>query len=146
MSEKGFSTVLDALLCSSPKSLDSFFGDASLSFHSLRVYPLKSGFLAIPFMPSAHRNMELQSSGYVLYDAHGHVVCAQGLTPVAMDASVLVGKTNLQELVDKYGTPHADIGSGMPLLVYLSDHATLYYVQQQSETTCSIQEKPLIQT
>lgn len=145
MEKNAFTNAMDRMLGYSPEAIGAYLGKAALSLPCLKVYIRRGGCIAITFAPNISRNMEPEANGYVIYDRSGSVLHAQGVTPVAMEPAMLDGAQNPLEVADKYGAPHADIGSGVSRFAYLSDHGTLYSVELQGKTACVIRERSLLQ-
>lgn len=141
MNSGSFSGSMDMLIGFSPEVIGAFFGKPSLSFTGLKVYERQGGIIAVVFRPG--KKMHPEATGYVVYDRSGSVLCANGVSPVNMDAFALESETTPVSLVERYGEPHADIGSGFSVYAYLSSHASLYSVRLTGDNTCTVKEMTL---
>lgn len=143
MNSGNFAGSMDMLIGFSSEAIGAFFGRPALSFPGLKVYKRQGGMIAIVFHPG--KRMRPEATGYVVYDRSGAVLCANGVSPVDMDASVLEAETDPVSLVERFGNPHADIGNGFSVYAYLSSHASLYSVRMTGENRCAIEEMTLTQ-
>lgn len=113
---------MDELLDHTRNEIINYFGKPCMDFTSFDAFSLEGGTIAIGF------SMQ-KAVSYAVYDTQGNMICTNvnviSLVSGEMDQ---YGRMPLSQFAAQYGAPHADIGSGVPLPVYFSDHGTFYKV------------------
>lgn len=124
---------MDEILGHSKNEIVDYFGKPYLSFNNLCVFSLPGGTVAICFLLG-------KASSYIIYDRNGKVIYSNMNTiSSAEQVQDFKGKP-FAEFVAEYGTPHVDIGSGIPILVYFSNHGSFYKIWLVNKTIEQIVE------
>ena len=113
---------MDELLDHTRNEIINYFGKPYMDFISLIAFSLKGGTVAIGFRMQ-------KAVSYAVYDTQGNMICTNVNVKSIMSSEMnQYDKMPLSQFAAQYGAPHADIGSGVPLPVYFSDHGTFYKV------------------
>ena len=127
------------ILCGySERALESYLGRPFLKYPLLAFYKRGKGIIAVKFIRSEGK---IVSSGCILYGTKGKIMHTKNLTPIKFDLKNIFLPFPLSGFIEKFGLPHAEIGSGFTSLIYLSGHESIYILELDREEILRIREK-----